>query len=248
MLRGLVLLLIGLNVALFFWIRSDPAWTQADRDPQRLGQEVAPQSIRFVAGPPASMPASAAASGAASSASAAAGAASAASTASADPAGATATTVALETGPAGDGPCVESAPLPVAQATALQHSLDGSGIPATAVGYRVDPQPAYWMVYLGRFPDANAWQRKADELHRLDVPAMVVTHPASLAPGLSLGSHATAAEAEAHLAALAKRGVHTARVVTVEADPNARRVQVRVADAALQRKLPTERFSACHTI
>jgi hypothetical protein len=244
MLRGLVLLLLGLNVALYFWIRSDPAWTQADRDPQRVMQQVSPQSIRFVAEPPR------AASSAGVAASAAgvepSPAASAASAASAEASGA-AQTAAAEPAVAEvpEALCLESAPLPLAQATALQRSLDGSGIPADAVGLRTDPQPAYWMVYIGRFADTAAWQKKADELHRLDVPAMVVTHPASLAPGLSLGSHASAAEAEAHLAALARRGVHTARVVTVEADSTARRVQVKSTDATLRNKLPSGRFARC---
>ena len=51
MLRGLVLLLVLVNAALFLWIRSDPAWTQADREPQRLQWQVAPQTVHWQGDP-----------------------------------------------------------------------------------------------------------------------------------------------------------------------------------------------------
>jgi hypothetical protein len=48
MLRGLVLLFALLNAALLFWVRSDPHWMQSDREPQRLGRQVAPDAIQVL--------------------------------------------------------------------------------------------------------------------------------------------------------------------------------------------------------
>jgi hypothetical protein len=48
MLRGLVLLFALLNAALFFWAQSDPHWLQSDREPQRLGHQVAPDAIQVL--------------------------------------------------------------------------------------------------------------------------------------------------------------------------------------------------------
>ncbi len=268
MLRGLVLVLIGLNVVLFLWIRSDPGWTQADREPQRLAQQLAPQAIRFLA-EGASQPAAGAsaarhgggpvASGDAASSTAAATAASTSTVvigppaaSSPAPSASSSATAAAASRPAAVGAssaavvaCVESGPLPSAEAAALQRVLDASGVPAAAVGVRADPQPSHWMVYMGRFADAAQWQKKAEELRRLKLPYSAVSHPAALTPGLSLGSYPTEVAAQGHLDDLAKHGVRTARVVAVPADSTARRVQVRLVDPAWEKRLPGERFAGC---
>ena len=48
MLRALVLILLLVNGALFWWLQSDPHALQADREPQRLGRQVAPDAIRVL--------------------------------------------------------------------------------------------------------------------------------------------------------------------------------------------------------
>jgi hypothetical protein len=48
MLRSLVVLFLGVNVALFFWIRANPTWGEADREPQRLQRQVSPASIQVL--------------------------------------------------------------------------------------------------------------------------------------------------------------------------------------------------------
>lgn len=240
MLRGLVLLLLIANVVLFFWIRSDPAWTQADREPQRLGQQVAPQRVIRVPDPasrpaaarpePVALPVDDAASAASPASAPASGVIAAVAT------GATATPAAA---------CLESAPMSLADATALQRSLAGAGVPARAVSVQADPQTARWMVYMGRFADATQAQHKADELRNLKLEYAPVGRPAALAPGLSLGVFTSQANAEARLDDLARRGVHTARVVPLEGDATARRVQVKPVDEAWRSRLPADRFTAC---
>jgi len=54
MLRSLVVLILGVNVVLFFWIRANPTWGEAEREPQRLQRQVAPSSIQVLPDLPAS--------------------------------------------------------------------------------------------------------------------------------------------------------------------------------------------------
>jgi hypothetical protein len=48
MLRLLVLLAALVNVALYFWIRSEPASLQSDREPQRLQRQISPDAVRVL--------------------------------------------------------------------------------------------------------------------------------------------------------------------------------------------------------
>ena len=61
MLRGLLILLLALNLAVWAFVRNDPSWGQGEREPQRLQGQIAASAVRWV--PEA---ASGAASGAAS--------------------------------------------------------------------------------------------------------------------------------------------------------------------------------------
>jgi hypothetical protein len=62
MLRGLVLLFIAVDVALYFWIASDPRWGQSEREPERLQHQVAPAAIQVLPDLPGSAAEPAAAS------------------------------------------------------------------------------------------------------------------------------------------------------------------------------------------
>jgi hypothetical protein len=68
MLRALVLLLVLVNGALFWWLHGDPQALQPDREPQRLGRQVAPEAVQVLPDLPAARPrpAASAASAAAS--------------------------------------------------------------------------------------------------------------------------------------------------------------------------------------
>ncbi|HEX4510264.1 MAG TPA: hypothetical protein VH328_09305 [Burkholderiaceae bacterium] len=48
MLRGLVLLFVGINVALYFWLRADHGWGQAEREPGRMAHQVSPSAIQVL--------------------------------------------------------------------------------------------------------------------------------------------------------------------------------------------------------
>ena len=260
MLRALVLLLLLLNVGLYFWIHGDPRLMDPDREPQRLERQVAPDAIQVVPDLPVALGAAVAplAASAAVAADAAQGAASAASAPASSPASpSTDPSTAANAGKPGDGAvtlarpnpadldCVESDPLDDTRLAALRQTLLKSGLKPDTIAVREQLQGGTWLVYLGRFADAQAGQQKADELKRLNLKFERVSKPPALAPGLSLGSYASAADASAHLADFARQGVHTARVVQSEAPTPRHRLQVRSPDASWRLAVGAQRFGAC---
>jgi hypothetical protein len=143
--------------------------------------------------------------------------------------------------------CLESDPLTPAQWTSLAQALGRAGVPADAIGERRQPQASRWMVYMGRYADEQTWQRKADELRRLNLKFERVSAPPGLDPGLSLGLFGSAEEAAARLDELGRHGVHTARVVEAAAAsaPPLRRLQVRAPDDGWRAAVGTQHFASC---
>jgi hypothetical protein len=254
MLRALVLLLLLVNGVLAWWLQSDPHALQADREPQRLGRQVAPDAIQVLPDLAASG-ARGAATGASTAASAASSAAQGASASAVDVAlvtggpaseAASAVPVALprKIGDA-DADCAETPPIDDAQFASLKAALIKSGVAADAVGERRQTQGGTWIVYLGRFADAQTWQQKADELAKLDVKFDRVNAPATLAPGLSLGPFSSQPDAAKKLDELGRHGVHGAKVVTLTAPVVQRHLQVRAADPAWHHATGAQRFNSC---
>ncbi|MEY4652863.1 MAG: hypothetical protein RI884_1444 [Pseudomonadota bacterium] len=106
--------------------------------------------------------------------------------------------------------CLATAPLTDAVATVLRQRL--AGWPPGS--WRLEPavEPARWIIYMGKYPDAEMVERKKAELRRRGVSFEPVANP-SLQPGLSLGGFTTQAAANDQLAVLATRDVRSARVV-----------------------------------
>lgn len=119
------------------------------------------------------------------------------------------------------GECLQAGLFGEAEAAVLRSRAEAV-LPAGS--WSLDPAttPARWIVYMGKY-DAEQLRRKRGELRALHVAFDVAGNPA-LEPGLSLGSYASQSEASAGLAALAQRGVRTARVV--EQRPAARGVML----------------------
>jgi len=233
MLRALVLLFLVVNGVLYWWLQSDPHALQADREPQRLDRQVAPDAIQVLP----DLPASGVHGGAA-----------AASAAASTPQAASAADVSLISDPAAraaDIECAETPPLDDAQFRALKATLAKAGVPAEAVTERRKTEGGTWMVYLGRFADSQSWQQKADELKKLDVAFQRVNAPTTLAPGLSLGQFSSQPDATKKLDELGRHGVHGAKVVTLTAPVVLRHLQVRAADPAWHHATGTQRFDTC---
>jgi hypothetical protein len=249
MLRALVLLFLVINAALYYWLHADPNALQAEREPQRLGRQVSPDAIQVLPDVPAagaraaSTPAAAASAASASAASADAPAIVAGTTASAAAPG-TASALALKTSEPGGG-CAETPPIDDAQFAALKSALNKAGVPADAIAERRQPKGGAWIVYLGRYADAQTWQQKADEMRKLGVKFERVNTPSTLAPGLSLGQFSSQLDAAKKFDELTRHGVHGAKVVTITAPILLRHLQVRATDPAWHRATGAQRFNSC---
>jgi hypothetical protein len=241
MLRSLVLLLLVVNAGLWYWLHDDAQALQSDREPQRLNHQVSPDAVQVLP----DLPAASAPRGAGSAASAGA-------------ATASGPDVALATGPVAAsaaastaGPvaaalaCAETPPLNDAEFATLKTALGKAGLPDTAIGERRQTKGGAWIVYMGRFPDADALQQKSAELRKLEVKFDRVNAPAALAPGLSLGQFGSQDEAARKMAELAKHGVHSARVAVLDAPIVLRHLQVRAGDATWRRAAVGQRFDVC---
>jgi len=131
--------------------------------------------------------------------------------------------------------CLQAGPFDDAQAATLRRALEGALPPGTWLLDTV-AEPARWIVYMGRYPNAEALARKRAELASLNLRFEPLTNP-ELEPGLSLGGFATQAAATEALAALGRRGVRTARVVQERAEVRASLLKVPAADEALRARL-----------
>ena len=244
MLRALVLLFVLVNAALYFWLQSDAQTLQSDREPQRLNRQVSPDAVQVLPDLPAS-----------SGARDAAGAGPTASSVSSSASGPAVTLVGASTPAATlalarrtsdtDVDCSETPGLDDTQFAALKTALAKGGVQADAIAERRQTQGGAWIVYVGRFADAQAWQQKADELKKLDVKFDRVNTPSTLAPGLSLGQFANEGDATKKLDELKKHGVTAARVVTLTPPTILRHLQVRATDPAWRHAAGAQRFNSC---
>jgi hypothetical protein len=131
--------------------------------------------------------------------------------------------------------CLQAGLFDESQAEALRKALEVT-LPAGAWSLDTVVEPARWIVYMGKFPNQAAVERKRAELFKLKLALQPLDNPA-LQPGLSLGRFDTQAQAQADLKELQRRGVRTARVV--QELPELRRSTLRIpaVDEALKSKL-----------
>jgi hypothetical protein len=125
--------------------------------------------------------------------------------------------------------CLQAGPFDDAQAGALREALSANAaLPASSWSLDVVVQPARWIVYMGKYPEADMLAKKKAELRARGV---------SFEPGLSLGGFETQAAALAHLEALSQKGVRTARVVQERAETRSQRLTLAAVDEALRQRL-----------
>lgn len=231
MTRVLVLLLVLANAAYFAWTRGAlKPWGMAPSprtEPQRSQDQIEPAAVRLLtpAAAPPTAPASTPSGPPAIPADAPASA----------PAGPAAAPASAASSAAAAGECLQSGPFTDPQWALLQDTLRTT-LPSTVWTVENRVEPARWIVYMGRYADAEAVRRKRGELGVLKVPSEPLRNPA-LEPGLSLGGHATEAEAKAALEALGRRGVRTARVARERDEVRSHVVRVPAAGPALKPQL-----------
>lgn len=106
--------------------------------------------------------------------------------------------------------CLEAGVFDAAQAEAVRTAA--AALPEGSWSLEQGTIPGSWMVYMGRFPEAGALDKKRAELRarKINFERAGVAY---LEPGLSLGRFASEAEARSALNKLNAQGVRTARVV-----------------------------------
>jgi hypothetical protein len=228
MLRLIVLLLLLANGIYFVWSQCwMRAWDFApaqQTEPQRMAQQLRPENVRILkAGetpradtipqaPSASEPASAMPLVAASSAPAEVG--------------------AMTNLPTKSAECFQAGLFDDAQTNALRRTLEAS-LPAGSWVLEPATEPARWIVYMGKYPNAETLAKKRQELASLNLKFEPL-NSASLEPGLSLGGFDTQAAATTALANLTKRGVRTAQVVRERSEARGTLLRMGAADEALK--------------
>jgi hypothetical protein len=107
--------------------------------------------------------------------------------------------------------CLIAGPMDDAVLPALRTALE-SALPQGAWQFDKVDMPERWILYMGKYANADLLAKKRKELEGLDIKSEVVHNPA-LEFGLSIGSFDTQAAATAELSKFASKGVRTAKVV-----------------------------------
>lgn len=225
MLRAVVILLLIANGALWAWRHGllgnpgEDGVADAAREPQRLGQQVEPQRLRLL-NPPGS-----AAANLATAAQATAPDVPPLAAATEGPGPATAPEPPPP--PAEPRRCWQLAALAPAQAEAVRRSADAeTGLRGRSTEIAAS-LPERWIVYLGKFPSAEALQRRRAELRQAGIEQREVNVP-TLVPGLALGTYSSEEAARKALLEAQRQGVRDARVV--QERPETRVVTLRWPD------------------
>ena len=216
MLRLAVIALLLANAGYYAWsqghLRSWGLAPEEQSEPQRMQQQIRPETLQILRvnpGKPASSPSSSAAPAPAASAEAA------------------------TAPPADAAECLQAGVFDERQAGALRTAA--ASLPQGSWLLEPTPIPGRWMVYMGRFDDLETLDRKRAELR-----ARKVDHDragGTLEYGLSLGRFATKEVVERELATLSNKGVRTARVVPERPDATGFTLRLPAVTEALRPQL-----------
>ena len=216
MLRLLALFLVLANGVYYAWSENAlRAWGLArptQTEPQRVAHQIRPEALKLVSADEARR---------------------IAEDAPPDSPQATATATTAATAAV----CLQAGLFGSAEAAVLRTRVEAL-LPAGRWSFEPASSPARWIVYMGKYPDPEQLRRKRGELRALHVAFDAPGNPA-LEPGLSLGSFASQADAGAGLAALAQRGVRTARVVEQRPALHGQMLRLPVVDESLRPALQT---------
>jgi hypothetical protein len=99
---------------------------------------------------------------------------------------------------------------------------------------------ARWIVYMGKYPNAEALARKKTELRQIGLNYETLRN-ASLEPGVSLGHFATKAQADRALQEFTQKGVRTGRVVEEQPAQTGQVLRLPAVDEGLKPRLDAVR-------
>ncbi|WP_375575354.1 SPOR domain-containing protein [Paracidovorax oryzae] len=228
MLRAAVLVLLLANAGYYVWAQGllrDWGLAPAEQsEPQRLEQQIQPENLRIgrpVSGDAASAPASPPP---------------AAPSSAATPASEASNPAPAQAAAADSTACLQAGPFDARQSEALRTAA--AALPPNSWSLEPVSVASRWMVYMGRFADEDALEKKRAELRARKV-AYDRPGPA-LEPGLSLGRFSTEEAAERALATLGTQGVRTARVVQERSDATGHVLRLPAATPALRAQAETQ--------
>lgn len=210
MLRIAVFILLLANASYFAWsqgLLASLGWApQQHSEPERLRQQLRPEALQLL--PPAEPTAP-----------------------QPEPATAAAPTAPAATGPA---QCLQAGIYDEDQSDALRRAL-ALQLPDGSWNITPTTTPGRWMVYMGKFADSQALEKKRAELRtrKLD-------HDRAggvLEPGLSLGRFASEEAATRELTQLVRQGVRSARVVQERPDKHGFVLRLPAATPALRQQV-----------
>ena len=130
--------------------------------------------------------------------------------------------------------CLQAVPFEDTQTAGLRQALE----PWPAGSWTIEPgvEPARWIIYMGKYPNAEAVSRKRAELRQMGVSFEALAN-ASLEPGLALGGFTTEAAATQQLTVLSQRGVRTAKVVLERPEVRGQQLRLLAVDDSLRPRL-----------
>ncbi|MFN4117878.1 SPOR domain-containing protein [Acidovorax sp.] len=206
MLRLAVIVLLLANAGYYAWahghLRSWGHGPAEQAEPQRMNQQIRPETLQILRVNPSRTSSSSAAPPAATSPSPA-------------PSNPPPTTIADASAPAAEqAECLQAGVFDERQAEALRTAA--AGLPAGSWVLEPSPVSGRWMVYMGRFDDLETLDKKRAELRARSVA--FDRAGGTWEYGLSLGRFTSEEAAKRELANLSNKGVRTARVVQERAD------------------------------
>ena len=208
--------LLVANLAMFMIERGEPA----GHEPARMKNQLNPDRIRL-------LPATATAPAPASDAPAA-------------PVAPTATTV-TSAATSTAGACIELVSFTAAEAGRFEARMAELGL-ADRASRRDVPTPSSYMVMIPPQGSREAADAKTEELRRLGITdTFIIQDNSPRRWGIALGTFRTDEAAQAHLAAMSRRGVRTARVEQFGTGPARIAIQLRGLDAAAEAQVTRAR-------
>jgi hypothetical protein len=130
--------------------------------------------------------------------------------------------------------CLQSPLLDATKASAVQTAA--ASLPAGSWSLEAANEGPRWIVYMGKYANADAMAKKKSELRELGLPFETLKN-ATLEPGISLGSFSSQSAANDALANLTKRGIRTAKVVQETPEKSGQILKIPAADEALRAQL-----------
>lgn len=132
--------------------------------------------------------------------------------------------------------CLQAGPFDEVQTAALRKALDAT-LPSGSWQMESQKEPARWIVYMGKYANAELQAKKRAELAGMGIKADAVANP-ELQPGLVLAGFDSEAAAKAELTKLAPKGIRTAKVVQEREAGTAHQLKLPAVSESLKAKLP----------